>query len=209
MGRLRTVQGFEAGDDFVVSIFERIFGPAAGEVDPPTLDGTPGDWWRTFAIVPSVLRHAVGGFALYQSANRLLPASLRELGQTRAGWLCESRFVYHQHLKSCAEAGVPAEKIAAICAWEVSPHFDGAERAVLAYTDELVGAAGRVSDEVFAALRAHLSDEQILELTYITAMYAMHATISRALRLEWDDGADPVAEPPVRAVVARDTDAGG
>ena len=27
-----------------------------------------------------------------------------------------------------------------------------------------------------------LSDEEILELTYITAMYEMHATISRALR---------------------------
>jgi len=43
-------------------------------------------------------------------------------------------------------------------------------------------------------LREHLSDEEILELTYITAMYEMHATISRALRLEYDDRDDPIVE---------------
>lgn len=43
---------------------------------------------------------------------------------------------------------------------------------MLAYTDALVGADGRVPDGVFAALRAHLSDEEILELTYITTRSA-------------------------------------
>jgi hypothetical protein len=47
---------------------------------------------------------------------------------------------------------------------------------------------------VFDALHAHLSDEEILELTYITMMYEMHAVISRALRLEYDDRADPIVE---------------
>jgi hypothetical protein len=47
---------------------------------------------------------------------------------------------------------------------------------------------------VFDALRAELSDEAILELTYITAMYEMHAVIARALRLEWDDRDDPIVE---------------
>jgi hypothetical protein len=65
---------------------------------------------------------------------------------------------------------------------------------VLAYTDALVLDGGRVHDGVFDALRAHLSDEQILELTYITMMYEMHAVISRALRLEYDDRPDPIVE---------------
>jgi hypothetical protein len=43
-------------------------------------------------------------------------------------------------------------------------------------------------------LRAHFSDEEILEFTYITTMYAMHAVITRALRLEYDDRDDPVVE---------------
>ena len=39
-----------------------------------------------------------------------------------------------------------------------------------------------------------LSDEEILELTYITAMYEMHAIMSRALRLEYDDVDERVVE---------------
>jgi hypothetical protein len=53
-----------------------------------------------------------------------------------------------------------------------------------------------VSEEVFSALAKHLSDEQILELTYITGMYIMHAIMSRALRTEFDDRDDPVVEVP-------------
>jgi hypothetical protein len=47
---------------------------------------------------------------------------------------------------------------------------------------------------VFAALQRHLSDEEILELTYITSMYVMHAIMSRALRLEFDDRPEPIIE---------------
>ena len=51
-----------------------------------------------------------------------------------------------------------------------------------------------MADGVFAALREHLSDEQILELTYITCLYDMHATMARALRLEFDDRPESVVE---------------
>jgi hypothetical protein len=53
---------------------------------------------------------------------------------------------------------------------------------------------GRVSDGIFAALKAALSDEEILELTYITCTYMMHAVMSRALRLEYDDVDERVVE---------------
>jgi hypothetical protein len=65
---------------------------------------------------------------------------------------------------------------------------------VLAYTDALVLERGRVPDGVFNALRADLNDAEILELTYITCTYAMHASMSKALRLEYDDVDDPIAE---------------
>ena len=39
-----------------------------------------------------------------------------------------------------------------------------------------------------------LDDEEILELTYITATYEMHATMCRALRLEYDDVDERVVE---------------
>ncbi|MET1000425.1 MAG: carboxymuconolactone decarboxylase family protein, partial [Acidimicrobiia bacterium] len=35
---------------------------------------------------------------------------------------------------------------------------------------------------------------EIFEFTYITMMYTMHAVISVALRLEYDNRADPIVE---------------
>jgi hypothetical protein len=76
----------------------------------------------------------------------------------------------------------------------VSDLFSPVERALLAYTDALVLGFGRVDDALFAAMQEQLSDEAILEFTYITMMYTMHAVISRALHLEYDERADPVIE---------------
>jgi alkylhydroperoxidase family enzyme len=178
-------------------MYDFLFGADRDPVaDPGTATGTPGDWWTVFALVPAVFEHAVAGFALYRSPDRLLDPKLRELGQTRAGWARGSQFVFSQHCKACREVGLREEQIAAIAAWSTAPDgvFSPVERAVLAYTDALVYDGGRVADELFGALRAHLSDEQILELTYITSLYEMHATMSRALRLEYDDRPEPVVE---------------
>ena len=51
---------------------------------------------------------------------------------------------------------------------------------------------------LFDKLREHLSDEEILELTYITTLYLMHAVMSKALRTEYDDVEERMVEvaPP-------------
>jgi alkylhydroperoxidase family enzyme len=92
--------------------------------------------------------------------------------------------------------GCSEEQIAAIPAWQAATCFSEVERLVLAYTDCLVLDGGRVPDGLFDALKKHLSDEAILELTYTTVMYEMHATICRALRLEYDDVDERVREVP-------------
>ena len=194
MPRLRQVPRSEAAPS-VLPLYDLLFGPDRDPVgEPGTATGAPGDWWTVFALVPDVFDHAVGGFALYQSTTRSLDPQLRELGQTRVGWARASQFVFSQHCKSCRTAGISEEKIAAIPSWSVATCFTPIERAVLAYTDALVYDGGRVADGVFAALRAELSDEEILELTYITAMYDMHAVMSRALRTEFDDLDEPIVE---------------
>ena len=194
MPRLRQVPRAEASAGIVSTMYDLLFGTRDPVAEPGTATGTRGDWWTVFALVPDVLEHAVRGFSLYRSENRRLDPVLRELGQTRAGWARGSQFVFSQHCKSCRALGLSEERIAAIPAWEVSDHFSAAERAVLAYTDALVLGGGRVADDLFAVLREHLSDEEILELTYITCMYDMHATIGRALRLEFDDRPDDIVE---------------
>ena len=199
MPRLRQVPRAEVTHPVVASTYDLIFGPDRDPVsDPGTTTGTTGDWWTVFALVPEIFDHCVRGFALYRSPKRALDPQLRELAQTRVGWTRASRFVFSQHCKSCRGVGISEEKIAAIPAWSVSDLFTPIERAVLAYTDALVFDGGRVPDAVFEGLQSELTDEQILELTYITCMYEMHAVMSRALRTEQDDVDDPIVEdePP-------------
>jgi alkylhydroperoxidase family enzyme len=192
--RLREIPKAEATAPIVLSMYKRLFGDRDPVAEPGTATGTPGDWWTVYANSPDVMEHACRGFALYASSDRKVAPELRELGQTRAGWLVGSQFVFSQHCKSCRALGFSEDKIEALKAWQVSDLFSPLERALLAYTDALVLGFGRVDDAVFDAMQSHLSDEAIMEFTYITMMYTMHAVISRALHLEYDDRDDPVVE---------------
>lgn len=177
-------------------IFEMLFGDRDPVKEPGTATGTPGNWWSVFALVPDCFDHAVAGFGFYRSPKRKLDPKLRELGQTRAGWTRGSQFVFSQHCKASRSVGLSEAQVQAIPAWQTADCFSPLERAVLAYTDGLVLDGGRVPDGVFGALREGLSDEEILELTYVTCLYEMHATMSRALRLEYDDVDERIVEVP-------------
>src|SRR5579862_239766 len=166
MPRLRQVPKDEATAPIVTLMYDFLFEGRDPVAEPGTATGSPGDWWTVFALVPDVLDHAVAGFGLYDSPKRVLDPVLRELAQARAGWAAGSQFVFSQHCKSLRKLGVAEEKIEAVPHWTAAAAFDEVERLVLAYADCLVLDRGRVPDGLFDALRNHLSDEQILELTY-------------------------------------------
>ena len=193
MPRLRQISRSEATPE-IAEMYNLLFGDRDPVAQPGTATGTPGNWWTVFALVPDVFRHAVAGFALYRSKNRKLDPKLRELGQIRAGFSRGSQFVFSQHCKAARSVGFSEEQIAAIPSWSTSDHFSPVERACLAYTDELVLQGGRVQDGTFERLREFLSEEEILEFTYITCTYELHATMCRALRLEYDDVDERIVE---------------
>jgi alkylhydroperoxidase family enzyme len=195
MPRLREVPKAEA-HPLAQTIYKVLFGERDPVAEPGTATGTPGNWWTVYAGVPGVFDHAVAGFQFYRSAERKIAPKLRELGQIRAGWARGSQFVFSQHCKAARDAGFTEEQIKAIPHWQVATCFNEVERALLAYTDALVLQGGRVPEGLFDVLKAHLSETEILEFTYITMMYDMHAVISKALRLEYDDVDERIVEIP-------------
>lgn len=206
MPRLREVPRNEA-DESILPLYDALFGADRDPVaNPGTATGTPGNWWTVFALVPDCLNHAVEGFQFYRSRNRKISPRLRELGQARAGYARGSQFVFSQHCKSLRAVGFSEEQIKAIPSWSSSDLFSEIEKALLAYTDDLVLAGGRVADGTFSILKKHLSDEEILEFTYITCSYELHATMCRALRLEYDDVDERVVEIPIPEDDGRDID---
>lgn len=195
MPRLKQVSRADA-DPFAQGIYSLLFGDRDPVAEPGTATGTPGNWWTVFANSPDAFRHTTEGFQFYRSKKRKINPVLRELGQLRAGFAVGSQFVFSQHCKQARDIGLDEAKIAAIPDWQVADCYSPIERAVLALADALAFDRGRVGDAVFAVLKAHLDDETILELTYVTATYVMHATMARTLRLEYDDVDDRVVEVP-------------
>jgi len=193
MPRLKQA-GREAGNDYANVIFDLLFGKRDPIKEPGTATGTPGNWWTVFNIVPDAFEHTTEGFRFYRDEKRVIDPKLRELGQTRAGYVVGSQFVFSQHCKASRDVGLTEEQIDAIPHWSTATCFSDVERAVLAYTDALVLERGRVPETLFDTLKSHLSDEEILEFTYITCTYMMHAIMSRALRLEYDDVDERVVE---------------
>ena len=176
-------------------MYRLLFGDRDPVAEPGTATGTPGDWWTVFAISPDVLEHSVSGFALYASPDRKISPQLRELGQTRAGWLVGSQFVFSQHCKSCRALGFSEEKIEALKSWQVSDLFEPVERALLAYTDGLVLAHGRVvRRRVRRVARTPQRRSRSWSSPTSRMTYTLHAVMSVALRLEFDNREDPIVE---------------
>jgi len=201
MPRLRQVARAETDDPIVHGMYDLLFGKGVDPVAEQkmgTATGSEGDWWTTYALIPDIMEHAVAGFVLYRSPDRKLDGVLRELAQSRIGWAVGSKFVYSQHVQALRGLHADEAKIDGLTAWQTCDAYTRVERAVLAYADAMAYDNGRVSDDLFAVLREELSDEEIFELTYVSAMYLQHAVITRALRLEWDNRPEPVEEvkPP-------------
>ncbi|MFI4936571.1 MAG: carboxymuconolactone decarboxylase family protein [Caulobacterales bacterium] len=193
MPRLREIPRSEVTSETILRSYKLLFGDRDPVAEPGTATGTRGDWWTVFANSPDVFDHAVRGFALYRGERKLDPV-LRELGQTRVGWAKGSQFVFSQHCKSLRGLKVSEEKIAAIPYWQAASCYSEHERTVLAYADCLALSGGRTPEGLFEKLKSFLSDEEILEFTYIVCLYDMHAVMVRALRLEFDDRDDPIVE---------------
>jgi alkylhydroperoxidase family enzyme len=183
-------------DPFALEFYKALFGDRDPVAEPGTSTGTPGNWWTVFALSPAVLKHAVEGFRIYRPDASKLDPKLRELGQVRTGYARGSQFVFSQHCKAARNYGVTESQLEAIPHWQASDEFNALERAVLAFADGLVLEGGRVGKGVIAALKTKLGDQEILELAYVLCLYDMHATLSRALRLEYDDVPERIVEIP-------------
>ena len=202
MPRLREVPLADAAP-YVRKYYEALFGGRDPVAEPGTATGTPGNWWTVAALVPYVFEHATQQFGMFgmftdKSVSKL-DARVRELGILRTGYVQASQFVFSQHSKAARAFGLSEAQVAAIPQWQVADCFDARDRAVLAWTDALVLQGGRASDALFEAVHEHLSDEDILELTYHVMSYNLHAVMCKALRLEFDDVDERIREVPIPA----------
>jgi alkylhydroperoxidase family enzyme len=118
-----------------------------------------------------------------------LDGRLREIVIIRMGHLAGSAYVLRQHVPALALAdGLTLEECDALADWRASKCFSERERAVLAYTDTMTRDI-TVPDDVFAEVRRHFNDREIVELTVLIGSYNMNARVLQALELDLEPAA--------------------
>ena len=99
--------------------------------------------------------------------------------------------------------GIPAEKLLAVTKYQTDPQFSEAERAVLAFADEATQVGAAVSDTTFAAVQAHLTPREIVELTVGVAIENFYNRLNIPLGVEAQGFcAVPFARHATRAAAA-------
>lgn len=112
-----------------------------------------------------------------------LPARLRELIILRVAVLNRAPYEFEAHVPHAEKAGVAADTIAAMRAGDADvPGLLAGEAEALAYTDAMTRDI-EVPDAVFEPLRAHFSEQGLLDLTATAAAYNMVSRLLVALRV--------------------------
>jgi alkylhydroperoxidase family enzyme len=82
-----------------------------------------------------------------------------------------------------SELGVPDEKIRALDEYATNPLYDEKERVALEYADAMTLSEKDVDDGLFARVRRHFGEDDIVELTAVVAWENSSSKFNRALRV--------------------------
>src|SRR5215475_6138734 len=82
------------------------------------------------------------------------------------------------------QAGASAEKIEAVERAAESPLYDERERAAVAYAEAMTVTGQKVTDTLFARVRSHFSEAEIVELTAAVALENFRSKFNVALGIE-------------------------
>lgn len=113
----------------------------------------------------------------------ILASRFRELAILRIAIINGADIEYTSHIPIALKEGVHQDQIDALSEWQSSNVFDGAELAVLAYTDSMTNDI-QVPDNVFDALRPHFNARELTELTVTIATYNLVSRFLEAVQID-------------------------
>ena len=77
-----------------------------------------------------------------------------------------------------------AAKVAQLAQWRTSARFDEAEKVALEYAERMTITGESVDDVLFARLKEHFTEAQIVELTAVAALENFRSKFNPALAIE-------------------------
>lgn len=149
------------------------------------LTGEPA-FIEVFASAPHLVGLVMNEFYVKTFFGGLVEQRYKQLVRLRLSIVHGCRTCNKQNVPGALEAGITQEQVDSMIAgtYETGPFAD-AEKAVLAYADQMVltNMNGDMSPELFTQLRAHFSEPQILELGVVMALIGGMAKLSFILDL--------------------------
>jgi alkylhydroperoxidase family enzyme len=97
------------------------------------------------------------------------------------------------------QQGITEELVAALARYETGP-FTEREKVALRYADQMYADHHKVDDGLFDQLRAHFTDDEILELSWVIGEFISLGKIIYVLDMPYGECGCPV--PPDRATDA-------
>jgi alkylhydroperoxidase family enzyme len=112
-----------------------------------------------------------------------LNGGMRELAICCVAQISGAEYEWRAHAPIAMKEGVSQAQIDALPDWKGSQVYTPAQRAVLAYAEQVTREFD-ADDATFAAVKEHFNDQEIMELTATIGFYNMVSRILRAIRVD-------------------------
>ncbi len=151
--------------------------------------GSFGSLVGTLANRPPIMRNTVG-LLMELKAENVLPQRYLELALVTVSKLNECTYCVSHHTPHLTVNGVSDEAAMNVLDYQNQAEFDAVDKLVIEYAIEVTQRWNYVRDELFERLRKHFSDEQIVELTWRTALCGAFNRFNDVLQLDIEDGVE-------------------
>ena len=132
------------------------------------------------ALVPELLG-AYGGLAQATAELHRVDGRLRLLAELKAATLTGCEYCIDLGSQIARRSGLSDEQLLALPSYRTSPLFTDLEKLVLDYAVGMSRTPVDVSDALFAELRRHFDDAQLVELTHVIALENLYGRFNHAL----------------------------
>ena len=150
------------------------------------------------AHAPELLRGCLAHQQAAAEASRV-PTRLKHLAELKAATLTNCEYCIDLGSQISRRAGLSDELLLALPFYRTSPLFTELEKLVLDYAVAVTRTPVDVSDELFAQLREHFDEAQLVELTHAIALENLYGRFNLALGI----GAAGFSEGSVCAIPER------
>jgi 4-carboxymuconolactone decarboxylase len=135
---------------------------------------------EVYALRPGLLM-GIAGLETATAKLDQLDERLKNLAELKAATLTGCEYCIDIGSQISRRSGLSDEQLLALPGYRTSPLFTDLEKLVLDYAVAMSSTPVDVSDALFAALRQHLDDAQIVELTHVIALENMRGRFNLAL----------------------------